>query len=37
VTAVHEIATRFGVDAPNIAALLGLTRLMARRRGLYPR
>ena len=37
VTAVHEIAVRFGVDAPNIAALLGLTRLMARRRGLYPR
>jgi 2-dehydropantoate 2-reductase len=36
VTAVHEIAVRVGVDAPNIGALLGLTRLMARRRGLYP-
>ncbi len=36
VTAVHEIAGRIGVDAPNIAALLGLTRLMARGRGLYP-
>jgi 2-dehydropantoate 2-reductase len=36
VTAVHEIAARVGIVAPNIAALLGLTRLMARRRGLYP-
>ena len=36
VTAVHEIGTRLGVDAPNIAALLGLTRLMARTRRLYP-
>ena len=36
VTAVHEIAIRVGVDAPNIGALLGLTRLMAERRGLYP-
>jgi len=35
VTAVHEIAARVGVDSPNIAALLGLTRLMARGRGLY--
>ncbi len=35
VTAVHEIAGRVGVDAPNIAALLGLARLMARGRGLY--
>jgi len=36
VTSVHEIAARVGVAAPNIAALLGLARLMARRRGLYP-
>jgi len=36
VGAVHEIAVRVGIDAPNIAALLGLARLMARRRGLYP-
>jgi 2-dehydropantoate 2-reductase len=35
VTAVAEIGARVGVAAPNIAALLGLTRLMARRRGLY--
>ncbi len=35
VTAVHEIAARVGVAAPNIGALLGLTRLMARGRGLY--
>jgi 2-dehydropantoate 2-reductase len=37
VTAVHEIGGRVGVDVPNIGALLGLTRLMARGRGLYPR
>ncbi len=37
VGAVHEIGERLGVDAPNIAALLGLTRLMGRQRGLYPR
>ena len=37
VTAVHEIGSRFGVAMPNIGALLGLTRLMARERGLYPR
>ncbi len=37
VTAVHEIGLRFGVAMPNIGALLGLTRLMARERGLYPR
>ena len=37
VTAVHEIGQRFGVAMPNIGALLGLTRLMARERGLYPR
>ncbi len=37
VSAVHEIGNRFGVPMPNIGALLGLTRLMARERGLYPR
>jgi 2-dehydropantoate 2-reductase len=37
VTAVHEIGGRVGVATPNIAALLGLTRLMARGRALYPR
>ncbi len=37
VASVHEIGQRLGLDTPNIAALLGLTRLMARRRGLYPR
>ncbi len=37
VGAVHEIGQRLGVDTPNIAALLGLTRLMGRQRGLYPR
>ena len=37
VTAVHEIGARIGVETPNIGALLGLTRLMARERGLYPR
>jgi 2-dehydropantoate 2-reductase len=37
VSAVHEIGTRFEVPMPNIGALLGLTRLMARERGLYPR
>jgi len=36
VTAVHEIAGRVGVEAPNIGALLGLSRLMARCRSLYP-
>jgi len=36
VGAVHEIGMRLGVAMPNIGALLGLTRLMARRRGLYP-
>jgi len=36
VTAVHEIGARVGVATPNIGALLGLTRLMARQRGLYP-
>jgi 2-dehydropantoate 2-reductase len=33
---VHEISTRLGVASPNIAALLGLTRLFARVHGLYP-
>lgn len=36
VSAVHEIGQRFGVAMPNIGTLLGLTRLMARERGLYP-
>jgi 2-dehydropantoate 2-reductase len=34
---VHEIGQRVGVAMPNISALLGLTRLMARQRGLYPK
>jgi 2-dehydropantoate 2-reductase len=33
---VCEIAQRVGVATPNIDALLGLTRLFARMRGLYP-
>jgi 2-dehydropantoate 2-reductase len=37
VGAVHEIGGRLGVPMPNIGALLGLTRLMAQERGLYPR
>lgn len=37
VTAVHEIGSRLGTPMPNIGALLGLVRLMARERGLYPR
>ncbi len=36
VTAVYEIGARVGVATPDIGALLGLTRLMARTRGLYP-
>jgi 2-dehydropantoate 2-reductase len=36
VTAVHEIGGRLGVPTPHIGTLLGLTRLMARVRGLYP-
>ncbi|MBC7485036.1 MAG: 2-dehydropantoate 2-reductase [Rhizobacter sp.] len=36
VAAVHEIGMRLSVPMPNIGALLGLTRLMARERGLYP-
>jgi 2-dehydropantoate 2-reductase len=35
VTAVHELGRRTGVATPNIDALLGLTRLFARSRGLY--
>ena len=33
---VHEIGGRLGLPVPTIGALLGLTRLMARGRGLYP-
>lgn len=36
VASVHEIGARVGVATPNIGALLGLSRLMARTRGLYP-
>ncbi len=36
VTAVHELGRRVGVPTPNIDALLGLTRLFGRVRGLYP-
>jgi 2-dehydropantoate 2-reductase len=36
VTAVHEIGRRVGVATPTIDGLLGLTRLFARGRGLYP-
>jgi len=35
VTAVHELGQRTGVPTPHIDALLGLTRLFARSRGLY--
>jgi len=35
-TAVREIAQRVNVAAPNLDALLGLTRVFARSRGLYP-
>jgi 2-dehydropantoate 2-reductase len=31
-----EIAERLGVEAPDMGALLGLVRLLARSRGLYP-
>jgi len=37
VGAVHEIAMRLGISAPNVGALLGLTRLYGRVHGLYPR
>jgi len=33
---VREIAQRVGVATPNIDALLGITRVFARARGLYP-
>ena len=36
VGAVREIGVRLGLATPNIDALFGLTRLMARERGLYP-
>lgn len=36
VTAVHEIGVRLGLTTPNIDTVLGLARLMARTRGLYP-
>jgi 2-dehydropantoate 2-reductase len=36
VAVVREIAQRLGVATPNIDALLGLARLFARSRGLYP-
>ncbi|MEH0166257.1 2-dehydropantoate 2-reductase [Roseateles microcysteis] len=36
VGAVREIGQRLGMATPNTDALLGLTRLMARSRGLYP-
>ncbi|HRH86962.1 MAG TPA: 2-dehydropantoate 2-reductase [Rubrivivax sp.] len=36
VTVVCEIAQRLSIATPNIDALLGLTRLFARVRGLYP-
>ena len=36
VSVVREIAQRVGVATPHIDALLGITRLFARTRGLYP-
>jgi len=36
VGAVLEIAQQLGIEAPNIGALLGLTRLFGRVHGLYP-
>ncbi|MEY4752746.1 MAG: hypothetical protein RJA44_421 [Pseudomonadota bacterium] len=36
VAAVQELAQRLGIATPNIDALLGLTRLFAQARGLYP-
>jgi 2-dehydropantoate 2-reductase len=36
VTVVREIAQRLQIATPNLDALLGLTRLFARKRGLYP-
>ena len=37
VASVREIGQHLGLATPNIDALLGLTRLMARERGLYPK
>jgi 2-dehydropantoate 2-reductase len=37
VGAVHELGQRVGMATPNVAALLGLTRLFGRVHGLYPR
>lgn len=37
VNVVREIGGRVGVETPNIDALLGITRLMAQQRGLYPK
>ncbi|HEX3589989.1 MAG TPA: 2-dehydropantoate 2-reductase [Pseudonocardiaceae bacterium] len=34
--AVHEIGGRLGVPTPNVSALLGLVRVFAEGRGLYP-
>ncbi|MEY4752033.1 MAG: hypothetical protein RIQ60_4247 [Pseudomonadota bacterium] len=36
VGAVHELGQRVGVATPHISALLGLTRVFAQQRGLYP-
>jgi 2-dehydropantoate 2-reductase len=36
VGAVHELGRRLQVPTPHIDALLGLTRLFAREKGLYP-
>ncbi|MCM5678683.1 2-dehydropantoate 2-reductase [Schlegelella sp. S2-27] len=36
VTVVHEIGCKLGIATPNIDALLGLVRLQAQVRGLYP-
>jgi 2-dehydropantoate 2-reductase len=36
VGAAHEIGHRLGMQTPHIDAILGLTRLFARTRGLYP-
>ena len=35
-TVVREIAAHVGAPAPNLDALLGMTRVFARVRGLYP-
>jgi 2-dehydropantoate 2-reductase len=36
VTAVQELGRRTGVPTPNVSALLGMSRVFARVRGLYP-